>query len=130
LDARLGHCEFWIFSATTRDAAIGRDRVHIPEDSVRVGLSVKRTSRYCRRPRRLWFLLSQSVIIIRAFVRMRELVAVNKDIAARVDKLEHGHKRTASVIEVLVQDIDRLARDVRQIKALPAPKKKKIGFNA
>jgi hypothetical protein len=60
-----------------------------------------------------------NVIIIRAFVRMRELVAANKDIASRVDKLERSHKRAASVIEVLVEDIDRLARNVRQMKALP-----------
>jgi hypothetical protein len=69
-----------------------------------------------------------NLIIIRAFVRMRELVAANKDIAARVDKLERAHKRTASVIEVLVEDIDRLAKSVRQMKALPAPRKRKIGF--
>jgi hypothetical protein len=31
---------------------------------------------------------------------MRELMAANKDIAARVEKLERGHDRTASVIEV------------------------------
>jgi hypothetical protein len=30
-----------------------------------------------------------------------------------------GHARTASIIEVLVEDIDRLARDVKQMKATP-----------
>jgi hypothetical protein len=69
-----------------------------------------------------------NLIIIRAFVRLRELVAVNRDIAARVDRLERSHKRAASVIEVLVADIDRVAKDVRQMKALPAPKKRRIGF--
>jgi len=39
-------------------------------------------------------------MIVRAFFRMRELIAHNKDIAARVEKLERGHERTASVIEV------------------------------
>jgi len=47
---------------------------------------------------------------------------------ARVAKLERGHERTASVIEVLVEDIDRLARDVRDMKALPTTKKRRIGF--
>jgi hypothetical protein len=71
-----------------------------------------------------------NVMIIRAFVRMRELIAANKDIASRVDKLERSHKRVASVIEVLVEDIDKLANDVRRMKALPAPRKPKIGFSA
>jgi hypothetical protein len=69
-----------------------------------------------------------NVMIIRAFVRMRELIAANKDIAGRVDKLERSHKRAASVIEILVEDIDRVAKDIRQMKALPPPKKRRIGF--
>jgi hypothetical protein len=70
-----------------------------------------------------------SINIIRAFIRMRELIASNKDIAARVKELERGHSRTASVIEVLAEDIDRLAHDVRQMKTLPVPPKRKIGFD-
>jgi hypothetical protein len=58
---------------------------------------------------------------------MRKLMEANKDIAARVEKLEHGHDRTASVIEVLADDIDRLAREVKDMKALPATKRR-IGF--
>ena len=42
-----------------------------------------------------------SISIVRTFVRMRELMASNKEIATRVEKLERGHDRTASVIEVL-----------------------------
>ena len=71
-----------------------------------------------------------NVMIIRAFVRMRELAVANKDIAVRIKKLERSHKRAALVIENLVEDIDRIDRDVRQIKALPAPRKRKIGFSA
>ncbi len=73
--------------------------------------------------------VQMSIAIIRAFVRMRELIAANKDIAARVEKLERSHDRTASVIEILVDDIDRLARDVKDMKALPTPSKRKIGFD-
>jgi hypothetical protein len=40
--------------------------------------------------------VQMSIGIIRAFVRMRELVAGNKDIAERVEKLERGHDRTAA----------------------------------
>ncbi|MDX1982007.1 MAG: hypothetical protein SFV51_17175 [Bryobacteraceae bacterium] len=41
---------------------------------------------------------------------------------------KRGHDRTASVIEVLVEDIDRLALEVRNMKALPEPKNRRIGF--
>jgi phage regulator Rha-like protein len=57
--------------------------------------------------------VQMSIAMVRTFVRMRELMAANKEIAARVEKLERGHDRTASVIEVLIEDIDRLARDVK-----------------
>ena len=69
-----------------------------------------------------------SIAIIRTFVRMRELIAANKDIAARVEKLERGHDRMGSVIEILVEDIDRLAREVKEMKALPRVTKRRIGF--
>jgi hypothetical protein len=73
--------------------------------------------------------IQMSIMVVNAFVRMRELMAANKDIAARVDKLERSRDRAASVIEVLVEDIDRLAHEVRQMKTLPVPSKRKIGFD-
>ena len=72
--------------------------------------------------------VQMNIIIMRAFIRLRELVISNKDIAARVDKLERGQGRTASVIEVLVEDIDRLAHEMKEMKALPPVTKRKIGF--
>ena len=72
--------------------------------------------------------VEMSILVVNAFVRMRELIASTKDIAARVEKLERGHERAASVIEVLVEDIDRLAREVGDMKALPPVTKRKIGF--
>ena len=59
---------------------------------------------------------------------LREMIAHHKDVAARMEKLERGHARTASVIEVLVEDIDRLAGEVKQMKAIPAATKRRIGF--
>lgn len=70
-----------------------------------------------------------NIMIVRAFIRLREMVAQSKDIAARVEKLEHKQDRVASVIEVLVEDIDRLADEVKQIKQTPTKtKKRNIGF--
>ena len=73
--------------------------------------------------------VEMSILVVEAFVRMRELIASNKDIAARVEKLERGHDRSASVIEILVEDIDRLACEVKEMKALPPVTGRKIGFD-
>jgi hypothetical protein len=72
--------------------------------------------------------IAVNLMIIRAFIRIRELIVTNKDFATRLEKLERGHDRTAAVIEVLVEDIDRLGREVKDMKALPATPKRKIGF--
>ena len=72
--------------------------------------------------------VQMNIIIMRAFVRLREIVNSNKEIAARIEKLERGQDRTTSIIEVLVDDIDRVAREVRDMKALPPATKPKIGF--
>lgn len=69
-----------------------------------------------------------SILVVETFIRLRELTAANKDIAIRVESLERGHNRAASVIEILVHDIERLAHDVKQMKNLPSPSKRKIGF--
>jgi hypothetical protein len=63
--------------------------------------------------------VQMSIAIIRAFVRMRQFIEQNKDIAIRVEKLERGHARSASIIEILVEDIDRLADEVKHMKARP-----------
>jgi phage regulator Rha-like protein len=72
--------------------------------------------------------VQMSILIIRAFVRLRELIATNKDIATRIEKLERSHDRTASVIEVLVEDIDRLGRKVEQFKGPSPYSRRRIGY--
>jgi hypothetical protein len=72
--------------------------------------------------------VQMSIHIIRTFVRLLQLIENNKAVAARVENLEEGHTRTASVIEILVEDIDRLAHEVKEMKALPPVTKRKIGF--
>lgn len=72
--------------------------------------------------------VQMNILIMRAFVRMREFIASNRRLATRVEKLERGQDRTASVIQVLVEDIDRIGAEVTGLKALPAPKKRHYGF--
>ena len=68
--------------------------------------------------------VQMNILIMRAFVKLRELVASHKDLAARIEKLESSHDRHASVINILAEEIDNL-------KMLPPePPRKRIGFNA
>ncbi len=72
--------------------------------------------------------VQMNIAIMRAFVKMREVLATNKDLAARMEKIERKQDRTASVIEVLVEDIDRIGHEVKKMKQQPTPSKRNIGF--
>lgn len=65
-----------------------------------------------------------SVHVVRAFVRLRELLASNKELAKKLDELEHklsSHDRT----------IVQLVSAIRDLMALPEPKRKRpIGFGS
>jgi hypothetical protein len=46
-----------------------------------------------------------------------------------VEKLEGTQERTASVTELVMEDLDRLNGEVEDLKALPEPRpKRRIGF--
>jgi len=62
-----------------------------------------------------------NILIIRAFVQIRELLATNKDLAARVEKLEAGQREHTSIIGILADEIDEL-------KLLPEPPERRIGY--
>ena len=72
--------------------------------------------------------IQMNVIIFRAFVRVREIIAANRDLADRIEKLEAGHRQTGSVLNALVDAIDGIVAEVKTIKALPPGSKRKIGF--
>ena len=60
---------------------------------------------------------------------LREMIVANKELAERIGKLEHGHRQTDSIISVLVDEIDGIAREVKNMKALPSSPGRKIGFD-
>jgi hypothetical protein len=65
--------------------------------------------------------VEMSILVVRAFVKLREMVASNRDLAARMEKLEDSQREHASVINILAEEIDML-------KMLPATPSKRIGF--
>lgn len=62
-----------------------------------------------------------SILIVRAFIKIRGLLANHKDLAARVEKLESAQKKHGSIIAVLAEEID-------EMKRLPEAPKRRIGF--
>jgi hypothetical protein len=72
--------------------------------------------------------VQMNIAIMRAFVKLRAAAMADKELAARVEKLETKQSRTASVIEVLVEDIDRIDGEVKKMKRPMVEKKHKIGF--
>jgi len=65
--------------------------------------------------------VQMNIMIIRAFVQLRNLLASNKDLAARMEKLEARQERHGSIIEILAEEISAL-------KAPPLPAKRRIGY--
>jgi phage regulator Rha-like protein len=66
--------------------------------------------------------VQMNILIVRAFIKLREILATNKDFAARLEKVEAAQERHASVITILAEEIDNL-------KQLPPElPKRPIGF--
>ncbi len=51
-----------------------------------------------------------SILIVRAFVKIRDLLASHKDLAARVEKLEANQTKHGSIISILADEIDEMKR--------------------
>ena len=65
--------------------------------------------------------VEMSLLVVRAFVRLRELLASNKDLAAQFKKLERR-------LNVSDEAIAELYAIVRELMASPEKPKRKIGF--
>jgi hypothetical protein len=65
--------------------------------------------------------IQMSILIVRAFVKLREMFLMQKGLAGRLDKVEKSQKQQESVITILVTEIDDLKR-------LPEPSKRRFGF--
>jgi len=65
-----------------------------------------------------------NILIVRAFVKLREILATNKDLADRLEKVERTQEQHASVITILAEEIDNL----KQLP--PEPPRRRIGFLA
>jgi hypothetical protein len=71
--------------------------------------------------------IQMNIIIMRAFVRMREFLASHKALAERVEKIEQAQRQHGSILVAVVQDIQKL-KSPPQTRAIGfvhrSPKKK------
>jgi len=65
--------------------------------------------------------VEMSIFVVRAFVRMRQALATNQQVVAKLAELEHR-------LESHDTDIQELVEAIRELMAPPAPKGRKIGF--
>ncbi len=65
------------------------------------------------------------VYVVRAFVRLRELLASDKELAQRLNELEQRIERK---LETHDQAITGLIQTLRQMMVQPEPRKRPIGF--
>ena len=66
--------------------------------------------------------VQMNILIVRAFVKLREIILSNKELANRMEKVEATQKKHASVIGILANEINKMKR-------LPPEKPKEpIGF--
>jgi hypothetical protein len=65
--------------------------------------------------------VEMSIRVVRVFIQLREMLAQNKELAIRIEKLEAGQVRHESALSTIVDEIRRLLQP-------PKTKKKRIGF--
>ena len=72
--------------------------------------------------------VQMNILIIRAFVKLRELLASHKELAEKIEKIEQTQKQHGTILVALVQDVQKL-KNPPQSRAIGfyvrgAPKKK------
>ena len=67
-----------------------------------------------------------NIAIVRAFVKLRELLATHKDLARKIDRLEAKQKDHAVLLALVAKDIETLATSVKkEFKKLEPPRRRK-----
>jgi hypothetical protein len=75
--------------------------------------------------------VQMNIIIIRTFIKLRELLATHKDLARQIEKLSATQKDHAALFTIVIKDIENLATGMKiEFKKLEFPRRSKarIGF--
>jgi hypothetical protein len=65
--------------------------------------------------------VQMNILIVRAFIRLRDMLLTHRDLAARIEALEENQQSHASVINIL-------AGEIEDLKQFPEPAKRNFGF--
>jgi hypothetical protein len=72
-----------------------------------------------------------NILIVRAFVKLREVLAAHKALAQKVEQLASTQKDHAALFDIVLQDIHNLdEKFTKGIRGLKAPRRRKpsMGF--
>jgi phage regulator Rha-like protein len=75
--------------------------------------------------------VQMNILIVRAFVNLREVLATHRELARKMERLEYTQKDHAAVLSIVVKDIEDLEKKmVKGFKKLRSPSRRKtrIGF--
>jgi hypothetical protein len=75
--------------------------------------------------------VQMSILIVRAFVKLREVLASHRDLARKIERLEGTQKDHGAVLSIVINDIQDLGKHVaNEFKKLKSPRRRKprIGF--
>ncbi len=61
--------------------------------------------------------IQMNILIMRAFVKLRALLATHKELAARIERLEAGHRDHAIAISLVAKDLESLTSRVKDATA-------------
>jgi hypothetical protein len=56
--------------------------------------------------------VQMNILIIRAFVKLRELLATHKDLAQKIEKLDAAQQDHAALLSIVIKDIENLGQHV------------------
>src|SRR5438552_12294043 len=70
--------------------------------------------------------VEMSILIVRAFVKLREVLASHKDLARKIERLEVTQKDHAAVLGIVIKDIQALGKHVaNEFRKLKSPRRRK-----
>jgi hypothetical protein len=76
--------------------------------------------------------VQMNILIMRAFVKLREVLATHKALARKIEQMRHTQRDHAAVLSTVVKDIQDLektvTREFKKLKDIPRRRKPRIGF--
>jgi phage regulator Rha-like protein len=73
--------------------------------------------------------VQMNITIIRAFIKMREILSINRALAEKIERLTATQKEHTALFDAVIADIQRLDYGMRRLQPPPRRRKVRIGFH-